>query len=130
MFSIRTTWGTISILIADALICYFIFWFFLLIMPGVPESIALRDIFSHLLVSNSVHSREVQFLCRGAGAPIAEEADRAGHGQCEARRQGQAQHGPQNEQVHEDGSDRRNDSRRHERQSQEGSLLGDELCIF
>ncbi|MFC1884476.1 TIGR03013 family XrtA/PEP-CTERM system glycosyltransferase [Thermodesulfobacteriota bacterium] len=50
MFSIRTTWGTITILIADALICYFIFWFFLLIIPGVPESIALENFLSHFLV--------------------------------------------------------------------------------
>ena len=50
MFSIRTTWGTITILIADAVICYVIFWLSFLIMPGIPESVEPGNFLPHLMV--------------------------------------------------------------------------------
>ena len=50
MFSLRTTWGTITIVVADLIICYVIFWFFLLMTPGIPESIQLGRFLPHFLV--------------------------------------------------------------------------------
>jgi sugar transferase (PEP-CTERM system associated) len=50
MFSLRTTWGTVTILVADAVICYVIFWLFLVLTPGIPEAIRFGSFLPHFMV--------------------------------------------------------------------------------
>ncbi len=51
MFSLRTTWGTITIILADVIICYLIFWLILSSLPGSPEWLTSGGLYGHLTFS-------------------------------------------------------------------------------
>ncbi|CAN2045200.1 Exopolysaccharide biosynthesis polyprenyl glycosylphosphotransferase [Candidatus Magnetomoraceae bacterium gMMP-1] len=48
MFSIRTAWGSITIIIADFIISYLIFWIILSILPNAPKWLAAANLYGYL----------------------------------------------------------------------------------
>ncbi len=48
MFSLRTTWGTISVILADAIISYMIFLLVIPNLPGSPEWATSGGLYAHL----------------------------------------------------------------------------------